>query len=222
MINHHPDLELLKQFVAGTLPASVSVVVASHMEMCQHCADSAEALTEQAAQEAFELDSLEPEAFDQNTLAMIEAITQLEQEDNICHKSSEPTALDLKVAGQTLSLPGAMQSISLKPWKKMGKLARARLDLDDDNLKTSLLHIRKGGNVPCHTHKGFEITLLLQGSFEDEMGTYQQGDFIWLDGKHCHQPTSPEGCICLTVCSDAMQFTRGASQLLNPLARFIY
>ncbi len=237
MINHHPDLELLKQFVGGSLPASVSVVIASHVEMCQQCADCAEKLTDQAAEEIFEQDRVnEPEfdqqILDQKAIAMMEAITCLEPEEIDSQKTTAPTGAEsvieaaaetvVEIEGQSITLPRAMRSISLKPWTKMGKLSRARLNLDDDNLKSSLLHIRQGGSVPCHTHKGFEITLLLQGSFDDEMGTYQKGDFIWLDAKHCHQPTSPEGCVCLTVSSAAMQFTRGASQLLNPLARFIY
>jgi putative transcriptional regulator len=64
--------------------------------------------------------------------------------------------------------------------------------------------------------------LLLQGSFEDEMGTYHAGDFIWLNGKHIHQPVTKTGCVCLTVSSDAIRFVKGVSQLLNPIGQFIY
>ena len=104
----------------------------------------------------------------------------------------------------------------------LGKISRARLDFEDDAHHTSLLHIDKDGQVPCHTHKGFEITLLLEGSFEDEMGVYNKGDFIWLDGNHTHQPATKEGCVCLTVSSDALYFTKGVSQLFNPLGKYIY
>ena len=94
------------------------------------------------------------------------------------------TVTEIEVSNTRVTLPRAIRSISLKEWQGIGKISRARLKLDDDERRMSLLHIAKGGNVPQHTHQGYEITLLLEGSFEDEMGSYQAGDFIWLDGKH--------------------------------------
>jgi putative transcriptional regulator len=64
--------------------------------------------------------------------------------------------------------------------------------------------------------------LLLEGSFEDEMGSYHEGDFIWLDGKHTHNPVTKEGCLCLTVASDSLHFTQGLTKMLNPIGKFIY
>jgi putative transcriptional regulator len=76
--------------------------------------------------------------------------------------------------------------------------------------------------VPEHTHKGFELTLLLDGEFEDEMGKYVKGDFICLDSAHKHSPQTTQGCLCLTVVNDALQFTKGMSKLLNPFGNLIY
>ena len=126
------------------------------------------------------------------------------------------------VSNTTFTIPRALNSVARKDWLNLGKISRARLDFDDESHHTSLLHIDKDGQVPCHTHKGFEITLLLEGSFEDEMGVYNKGDFIWLDGEHTHQPATKEGCVCLTVSSDALYFTKGVSQLFNPLGKYIY
>ncbi len=237
MIKHHPSPSLLEQFAAGRLPASLSVVVASHIEACGECRKNSLAMTEQAALEAFcDDEMLSDTAFvdrqadtapphyagdlKDGALATIEAITELAPGDS----TSVPEKVrEIDVSGDRLPLPRALNSINLNKWQALGgKLSRSRLALDDDNLKSSLLHIDEGGSVPSHTHKGFEVTLLLQGSYEDEMGEYHQGDFIWLDGKHTHQPVSKEGCVCLIVSSDAMHFTGGLSQLLNPIGRFIY
>ncbi|WP_281213919.1 ChrR family anti-sigma-E factor [Shewanella insulae] len=247
MINHHPTSDVLAQFVAGNLPASVSVVVASHVELCDQCNRAVQALTEQAAIDAFGEFSLEEQLGDEPQAAgledfsglddfdflnqfgdsddyadlddCIEAITAKERDDT--HQLPQ-TVTEIAVGGERVALPTALRSIPLKEWQGMGKLSRSRLALDDGDLRMSLLHIDKGGSVPCHTHKGFEITLLLQGSFTDEMGVYRKGDFVWLDGQHTHQPVTEEGCVCLTVSSDAIHFTQGMSQLLNPIGRFIY
>jgi putative transcriptional regulator len=104
----------------------------------------------------------------------------------------------------------------------IGKLARARIQLNENEIHTSLLQIQPGGGVPEHTHKGFELTLLLEGSFHDEQGEYVKGDFIMLDASHQHHPISEEGCLCYTVANDALRFTQGINKLLNPIAAFIY
>ncbi|WP_110456275.1 ChrR family anti-sigma-E factor [Shewanella algidipiscicola] len=247
MIKHHPTSNVLSGFVAGDLPASVAIIVASHVELCRECANHVQQLTEQAAMQAFDMtadddwlnhqvqlgdtspqhiNDIDHDGIESNDMelacdsrAMIDAITASPAQ---VKSAVAQTVTEIEVAGQRISLPRAMKSIGLREWQGLGKLSRARLALDDDELRASLLHIDKGGSVPCHTHKGFEITLLLQGSFDDEMGHYTAGDFIWLDGDHTHQPITQEGCVCLTVSSDAIHFTQGMSQLLNPIGRFIY
>lgn len=229
MIKHHPNLNMLKSFVGGSLADSVSLIVASHVELCEHCQQQVNQLTAEVANTVFDTDNLEfplghreidtflsdDIEFD---LDAIESITA----DLSQSVEMEPEIQKVTVAKTTFTLPRALNSVALKDWISLGKISRARLDFDDESHHTSLLHIDKNGQVPCHTHKGFEITLLLEGSFEDEMGVYNKGDFIWLDGKHTHQPETKEGCVCLTVSSDAMHFTKGVSQLFNPLGKYIY
>ncbi|MCE9679478.1 ChrR family anti-sigma-E factor [Shewanella sp. AS1] len=247
MINYHPNEQVLNQFAAGELPVSISVVVASHVEICEKCAQQLALLTEQQARAFFESDALlnpelaESEAdfnpsekhSNQSAAGLNHSASELSQSeleliDSITAQGGEyPSELaqninEIAICGTRLTLPRALKSIALKEWQGLGKLSRSRLLLEDGELRTSLLHIDKGGSVPTHTHKGFEITLLLQGSFKDEMGEYKRGDFVWLDGEHTHQPVTEEGCVCLTVSSDAIYFTQGVSQLLNPIGRFIY
>ena len=76
--------------------------------------------------------------------------------------------------------------------------------------------------MPEHTHKGFELTLLLDGSFSDDKGEYVKGDFIMLDASIKHNPISQDGCLCYTVANDALHFTQGINKLLNPIGNFIY
>ncbi|MEZ9535292.1 transcriptional regulator [Vibrio lentus] len=236
MIKHHPNAAILKDFVDGNLADSVSLIVSSHVELCEHCQKQVSMLTAQAAESAFESDT---SAFENDTAGLklsdnemdafladdgefdFDAINQitadLSQDVEVVVEAQQET-----VSNTTFTIPRALNSVVRKDWMNLGKISRARLDFDDESHHTSLLHIDKDGQVPCHTHKGFEITLLLEGSFEDEMGVYNKGDFIWLDGEHTHQPATKEGCVCLTVSSDALYFTKGVSQLFNPLGKYIY
>ncbi|MBD1575767.1 transcriptional regulator [Vibrio sp. S11_S32] len=234
MIKHHPTTTILQRFVDGDLPVSVSIVVASHVEMCLHCQQRSMQLTEQSAKALFQqasgqeilvqssdLDDLDMTI---DEISMMDSITSIDvTEDKMASETPLPkTVTEIEINGTRIALPRAMKSIGLKPWQGFGKISRARAVLDDGHLKMSLLHIAKGGGIPTHTHNGFEITLLLESSFHDDMGEYNAGDFIWLDGKHTHSPLTEQGCVCLTVSSDAIHFTQGGSQLLNPIGKFIY
>ncbi|MEZ9184777.1 ChrR family anti-sigma-E factor [Vibrio splendidus] len=236
MIKHHPNAAILKDFVDGTLADSVSLIVSSHVELCEHCQQQVSILTAQAADSVFESDT---SAFESDTSGLqlsdsemdaflsddgefdFDAIAQITADSSQAIEVT-PEVQQVTVADTTFTIPRALNSVARKDWMNLGKISRARLDFDDEAHHTSLLHIDKDGQVPCHTHKGFEITLLLEGSFEDEMGVYNKGDFIWLDGDHTHQPATKEGCVCLTVSSDALYFTKGVSQLFNPLGKYIY
>lgn len=221
MIKHHPQPELLEAFVNGELPTPVSVAVAIHVEMCEASQQKVAELEAKAAEQHFGTSVLvddeahEAELDFQN---MIDAITQDATLDTVV-----PEVLNkIEVGGKQFTAPKALQKLENSDWKTLGKLSRSRVQLDDVEARSSLLWIDAGGEVPLHTHKGFEITLLLDGSFSDDMGTYNKGDFIWLDGKHEHQPRTEEGCLCYTVVSDALHFTQGMSRLLNPIGKLIY
>lgn len=229
MIKHHPNAAILKDFVDGTLADSVSLIVSSHVELCEHCQQQVNMLTAQAADSVFERDTSGLQLSDSEMDAFLsddgefdfDAIAQITADSSQAIEV-KPEVQQVTVADTTFTIPRALNSVARKDWMNLGKISRARLDFDDEAHHTSLLHIDKDGQVPCHTHKGFEITLLLEGSFEDEMGVYNKGDFIWLDGDHTHQPATKEGCVCLTVSSDALYFTKGVSQLFNPLGKYIY
>ncbi|WP_299494519.1 ChrR family anti-sigma-E factor [uncultured Shewanella sp.] len=224
MINHHPSDALLTRFIEADLTISLSVIVSSHVEMCPACQSKVAKLTQQAASSYFDdLDDLHQldnnDTLSDDVLHMMGQITSAEQDTPL---NLPKNVTEIEIEGKRLSLPHALKSIALKDWQGLGKISRARLNIEDDERRMSLLSIAKNGSVPCHTHKGFEITLLLQGSFEDEMGTYHAGDFIWLNNDHTHQPISKEGCVCLTVSNDALKFTQGMSQMLNPIGKLIY
>lgn len=229
MINHHPSLDILQSYVKAELPASITVAVSLHVEMCKTCKTIVDAKTADAAQaELGTQDELALGGFDVSRTTefkpdfdfenMLNAITQDDAQAHV-----EPTPERFFQAGnKTLPLPRALSNINFGDWLNLGKLSRSRMDLPDGNLRSSMLYIGANGEVPHHTHNGFEITLILDGSFTDEMGSYGVGDFMWLNGEHKHQPETVEGCLCYTVVSDSLHFSHGVSRLLNPIGKLIY
>ncbi|GAA6205617.1 ChrR family anti-sigma-E factor [Thalassotalea sp. SU-HH00458] len=224
MIKHHPKLELIQAFVDGDLPASLSAGIAMHAEMCPQCQEKIVQLTEHAAEVSFEegfLDKFIVDDSSNNDIDFEAMANLISQSDDIA--ISEPI-LDKSIVfnDTTYQLPKVLNNMTIGNTINIGKLSRARLQLDENEIHTSLLEIKPGGGVPEHTHKGFELTLLLDGSFHDEKGEYTKGDFIMLDSSHQHHPVSNNGCLCYTVANDALHFTQGINKLLNPIGALIY
>jgi putative transcriptional regulator len=228
MIKHHPEHQLLQGFVTGQLPASLSAAIAIHADMCPCCASKIDKMMTLQASESFEqpqistLDKNLESGLDVTPLpdfdAMIDAIVADEPMTSLPARKKHR----IQVGGQEYVLPQAIENMTLGSFTQLGKLFRARLKLEEGQIHSSLMYIQPGGGVPEHTHKGYELTLLLEGEFADEMGQYVPGDFIMLDGSKTHKPASTNGCLCYTVVNEPLHFTQGINRLLNPIGSFIY
>jgi putative transcriptional regulator len=228
MIKHHPKFELIQSFVNGDLPASLSAGISIHASMCPTCQKQISLLTDQVAELSFDdvinnfNDLNESEATGESSILnlddMIEGITEFDDIDVV--QSVEVKTVCFK--NKSYNLPSALNNVILGKTAQIGKLARARVQLNENEIHTNLLHIEPTGSVPEHTHKGFELTVLLAGSFRDDTGEYVKGDFIMLDGNNTHNPVSDKGCLCYTVANDSLHFTQGINKLLNPIGSFIY
>ena len=83
---------------------------------------------------------------------------------------------------------------------------------------TRLLRIQPGVSVPHHTHSGNELTLILRGSYSDEIGRFQVGDVADLDDQLEHQPIvdTREECICLIATDAPLKFSGLMGKLVQP------
>ena len=232
MINHHPSIDLLTGFVLGELPASLSAAIAMHNEFCPNCQKKVALMTEQFAETMFESGALpttdaeipaidhkdKDSAVDEIFAGMIDSITS---SDDLA-LAYEDVPVTIEVKGHKYELPRAIRHMNMSKWSSLGKLSRSRISLDEGEIHTSLLQIEAGGSVPKHTHKGFELTLLLSGEFHDEKGVYVPGDFIMLDASDQHTPITDTGCLCYTVANAPQHFTQGLNKLLNPIGSLVY
>jgi putative transcriptional regulator len=227
MINHHPKFELIQAFVNGELPASISAAVKIHADLCPKCHQQIAQLTEQLAEISFEdqAPAIQSDQLSLDDIEMLDSIFALDSDaGSVLGTEIMPAPQNKYVTfkGHNFKLPSVLTNMEVGSVTNVGKLARSRVLLDEGEIRTSLLHIESGGSVPKHTHKGFELTLLLDGEFTDESGKYVKGDFIMLDAQHEHQPVTEQGCLCYTVVNDALHFTQGINKLLNPIGSLIY
>ncbi|MGB5831670.1 MAG: ChrR family anti-sigma-E factor, partial [Thiohalocapsa sp.] len=95
-------------------------------------------------------------------------------------------------------------------------------DLDVGGAKTKLLRIKPGASMPQHTHEGCELTLVLDGSYDDEIGHFARGDVVALDTDNDHRPVASPGrdCICLTLIDAPLRLTGRFGRFLNPFVKF--
>ncbi|MCF2856012.1 ChrR family anti-sigma-E factor [Pseudoalteromonas sp. SMS1] len=216
MIKYHPSKQLMQKHIAGELPAGLSVAISAHIEMCDECSREFDLLEAKQALAVFETES--NGADDDEFEHMMESITSLAMYDELIPHSADY----FEYQGKQVQLPRAIAALKLGSFINAGKVSRARFELEEGPLRSSLLHIKPGGEIPEHTHTGFELTLLLDGTFEDESGKYVPGDFIMLDGRHNHTPKTEDGCLCFTLVDNALHFNKGLSKLLNPIGKLIY
>jgi putative transcriptional regulator len=82
-----------------------------------------------------------------------------------------------------------------------------------------MLNIAPGKAVPEHGHGGAEMTLILSGAYNDELGRFGPGDIADLDEHLEHQPKvePEEPCICLVATEAPTRFKGFFSRLFQPL-----
>ncbi|MBP0048883.1 cupin domain-containing protein [Marinobacterium sp. AK62] len=213
-ISHHFDDATLMAYSAGTLPEGMALLVACHLHWCPHCRDRVEVTNSVGGAL---LDRLEPAALDDNALdSLLARLDEPEQEfASPEHSRSEPAG-DSELPAPLAQLLGA--PMDELPWKRIGYGVR-QIDLELKGPGAArLLRISPGVSVPHHTHGGNELTLILKGSYNDELGRFCRGDVADLDGDVEHQPLvdTDEDCICLIATDAPLKFSGLMGRLVQP------
>lgn len=211
-ISHHFDDATLMAYSAGTLPQGMALLVACHLHWCAHCRQRARSTD---AIGGALLDALAPAALNEdalNTLLArldaVEPVTDARPAATVAADPELPPPLQQLLA----------QPLEALPWKRIGYGVR-QLDLALDGPgATRLLRIAPGVSVPHHTHGGNELTLILRGSYSDEVGRFCRGDVADLDGEVSHQPIvdTDQECICLIATDAPLKFSGLMGRLVQP------
>ena len=238
-IRHHLSDALLMAYSAGSLPEAFSLTVAAHVSMCDECRARmgafdtvGGALIEGCAAAELSSDSL------QATLALIAA------------EDAKPVASGLRTGSHTGAhtgphteahtgahtgprtpprkgiLPAPVQAyvggdLDAVRWRRVGMGMKQAILPTGGKAMARLLYIPAGVAVPDHGHNGTELTLVLQGAFEDEVDHFGHGDIEVSDETLDHTPVADIGadCICLAATDAPLRFHGLLARLAQPFLR---
>ena len=204
--------ELLTAHAAGRLPPPLALMAASHLALSPASRERYRSFEAAGGVllERLEPASLAPDAW-QRLCARLDDVPP----EPVPPPRPVPKAMRRLPAPLRAVLPDSLDKLR---WRGFGGVAEAVLDLRTPGFRTTLLRVRGGRAVPRHTHEGNELTLVLEGSFHDELGRYVRGDLAITDPTVKHQPVADEGedCLCLAVTDARLRLTGPLGRLLNP------
>ncbi len=214
MICHHPEAEILLDYASGSLAEEPSLAVASHLVFCALCRKEVRTLETLGGALLADVGNAE-----MSDGALENVMTRLDSEAPV-----EPT-VPRQMEKPDPVLPGPIRryigtGFEGLRWRRMGaRVKEARIASANPKFKTSLLRIKPGTRIPCHSHNGQEWTLVLKGGIIDGASHYRRGDIMLADSAHEHKPmaANDEECICLVVLDAPLRFTGLFARILSPL-----
>ena len=231
MITHHPDDNLLTEYSSGSLANALGVIVCAHLQACPHCRKRVEQLNKLGAAILNQsvAEAIQPESFEQ----LMTRIRAQNVETGGKNKISKPLekSQDLHSTYANDPLLKQVPKIIAKLLPRDGKLKRervsgalktARLTTGQSQYEVAFQRIRSGGKVVEHDHRGLEVTMVLCGSFSDQDGVYNQGDFLVRNPGEVHRPTATQNqdCLCISVVEAPVKVTGLFGKLVNPFLHF--
>ncbi|MGN6549332.1 MAG: ChrR family anti-sigma-E factor [Pararhizobium sp.] len=214
MVREHIDTidSLMARYVAGSLPAPARVLVESHL-----------ALKSERRTFVRDLEALAGDALEATPPAVLSA--SRERMLDAVFRSPPPVGSPIRIAAATdQGFPAPLKDfigfdIDAVPWRT--KLPGFKeYDVGDiDGCHVSLFWIRPGRSIPTHTHKGCEISLVLDGAFSDTFGRYGRGDISVADESVEHRPVAEKErpCIAFAVVDAPLKLTGSFTQILRDI-----
>ena len=212
-IKHHLTDEILMAYSAGTLPEAFNLVVATHISLCDECraaADSYDALGG-AVLEDQEVVTISDGALK----ATLKLISEMPKDAIKTMHARKPGIFPAPLQDY---VGGDLDSID---WRGVGMGVKQAILPTSRDASARLLFIPAGAAMPDHGHKGVEMTMVLQGAFQDEDDYFARGDVEVADTDTHHTPVADihEDCICLAVTDAPLQFQGLLPKIAQRFAR---
>lgn len=210
-IRHHVSDRLLMAYAAGTLPEAFSLVLATHLSLCDECRarlGEYEALGGQVLERA-EMSMAEGSL--EACLARIDGLAPIARTQPRPSRGIFPAPLAEYIGG----------GLEAVKWRPLGMGVRQAILPTSRDATARLLYIPAGQAVPDHGHRGTELTLVLQGAFADSTDRFGRGDLEIADEDLEHTPIAEAGedCICLAATDAPLRFNALIPRLLQPVFR---
>ena len=211
-IKHHLTDALLMGYAAGSLPEAFSLVVATHVSLCDECRarlGAFEAVGGSVVEDAGEAELSEGSFA--ATLARIAA--------GPAEPIRVPRPADAVTPGPLADYIGG--GLAQVRWQKLGGGVHQAILSTSREATARLLRIPGGVAVPDHGHRGTELTLVLQGAFRDDSDRFARGDVEVADASVEHTPVAEPGadCICLAATDAPLRFNALLPRLVQPFFR---
>lgn len=107
-------------------------------------------------------------------------------------------------------------------WRKMPAGFRAlRVPFADQSTRVWVMDAPAGRGPLTHSHVADEWTVVLEGGFSDETGTYAAGDFAYMGpgDQHTMVAEPGEGCVCVLLIREQPRYLTLMGRLLAPLLK---
>ena len=239
MVNFHPSDNELIEFSAGNTDWALGICISSHIERCPACTRKLRSFNKIGGATLSKCThvTVSNDCFS----SVLNKIKQSETEEiNESQKKNNPPPLTPaspstkpgtdqdNYACQALDdLPRVIQKLVAKNkrlhWKRIAPaLQEAQITTGQNKYEVCFHKIKRGGKIAEHDHGGKEVTLVLRGSFSDEHGTYQVGDYLVKETGQIHKPLAAQNqdCLCLSIIEAPVKLTGLTGKLINPFLSF--
>lgn len=213
-IKHHLTQSVLMGYAAGSLPEAFNLMVAAHISLCDTCRAEVESY-DAVGGEVFEHARYDDVALSPGSFAATMALIA----------GGAPDAPVMARANGSV-LPGPLQDyvggdLESVKWRSIGLGVKQAILPTSRDASARLLFIPAGTAMPDHGHHGTEMTMVLQGAFQDEDDYFARGDVEVADSDLHHTPVADihEDCICLAVTDAPLQFEGLLPKIAQRFAR---
>lgn len=206
-VKHVLNEQLAMGYAAGVLPEAFDIVVAAHLSL----SDESRALV--SSYEAVGACLMEDcERVEMKSDALASTLDRIKNSDIVVNKSPSNNVLPEPIQKY---FGGDVDKVK---WKALGGGVKQAILPTDNKAQARLLYIPAGQSVPDHGHRGLELTLVLQGSFADEVDHFGRGDIEIANEDLDHQPVAgmESDCICLAATDAPLRFNGMVPRILQP------
>lgn len=217
--NHHLDDATLLSYSAGALPTALAVVASSHLERCKTCREQ--------LRDADQIGGALMQQQRAGTTAPVARAAMLALLEDEQQVGPVTLSTDMLEERDPDRLPGALHpwfgnSMRALQWRRVAPGVQRILAKDVRGGDLMLLRIAPGSKLPLHSHGGNELTMILDGAYDDLLGHFGPGDVADLDGETLHQPVTSPGvpCICVAATDAPLVFSGWFARTLQPLFGF--
>jgi len=212
-VSHHLTDETVQDYVVGSLSVPMETLVACHLTVCPNCRQRTD-LAERVG--GAMLDDTDTVPVHSSAKEVIAKATSTPAQT----EATEPLADDLPTGVPRPLARLLPSSIETLRWRRIAPGIK-QYNLSKQHRRHGafkLLHLNPGVVLSQHTHDDRELTYVVRGSYQDEIGCFQAGDIADLDGHDKHQPVvnGAEPCIALIATHSPVRFSSLFGKIMQP------